>query len=99
MRLSGGQQQRITLARALVRRTPIICLDEPVSAQDPVIAKRIGENLAALEATTVLASTHSLSMLDNWTHVLVRSRGGGAGRGRLQGGGTWRSFCRPSCAR
>ena len=46
--LSGGQAQRLCLARVLMRRTPILLLDEPVSAQDNVMVSAFAQELAEL---------------------------------------------------
>ena len=62
--VSGGQAQRIGLARAfyaaLTSEIAILLLDEPISAQDSVRARKIGENLAALSGMgyTVVAVSH-----------------------------------------
>lgn len=62
--LSGGQQQRVALARCFVQKKPILLLDEPFSALDPVLRvamlERVSE-LAKLQNVTVLMVTHHVS--------------------------------------
>ena len=62
--LSGGQQQRVALARCFVQNKPILLLDEPFSALDPVLRVNMLErvrSLAKLEKVTVLMVTHHVS--------------------------------------
>lgn len=59
--LSGGERQRVAFARALVRKRPIMLLDEPFAALDPELRQQMGDLLAALhrdEGFTVLMITH-----------------------------------------
>jgi molybdate transport system ATP-binding protein len=61
--LSGGQQQRVTLARALVRMPDLLLLDEPLSALDTNMRKRLQEYLHTLrqhQDFTVIMVTHDL---------------------------------------
>jgi len=63
-KLSGGQQQRVALARCFVQNKPILLLDEPFSALDPVLRVNMLErvkSLAKRENVTVLMVTHDVS--------------------------------------
>jgi len=61
--LSGGQQQRVGVARALVADPPVLLMDEPFGAVDPVVRVRLQDEFVALQArlgTTVLFVTHDI---------------------------------------
>ena len=61
--LSGGQQQRIGVARALAADPPVLLMDEPFSAVDPVVRADLQEELLRLQAElakTVLFVTHDV---------------------------------------
>ncbi len=62
--LSGGQKQRVALARAIVRKPKILLLDEPLSALDTNMRKKLQDEIYKLHLkfglTTILVS-HSLS--------------------------------------
>ncbi|TWI29434.1 choline ABC transporter ATP-binding protein [Paracoccus sulfuroxidans] len=50
--LSGGMQQRVGLARAFATQAPILLMDEPFSALDPLIRTRLQDELLELQAKT-----------------------------------------------
>jgi ATP-binding cassette subfamily B protein len=57
--LSGGQQRRVAVARALLRDTPVLLLDEPTTGLDPAAETRLIDDLLASTAgKTVLLVTH-----------------------------------------
>jgi osmoprotectant transport system ATP-binding protein len=61
--LSGGQRQRVGVARALAADPPVVLMDEPFGAVDPVARGRLQEQFFALQrqlGTTVVLVTHDL---------------------------------------
>lgn len=73
--LSGGQKQRISLARALLANTPILLLDDALSAIDARTASCILNNLLKLKNQTVIWATHRLQGLEQANQILVLDRG------------------------
>jgi ATP-binding cassette subfamily C protein CydD len=63
LRLSGGQRQRIAIARAFLKDTPYVILDEPTSHLDPTSEAIVGEAIGRLSRTrTVLLITHRVAL-------------------------------------
>jgi len=61
--LSGGQQQRVGVARALAADPPILLMDEPYSAVDPIVREHLQDELLALQAKvrkTIVFVTHDI---------------------------------------
>ena len=61
--LSGGMQQRVGLARAFATQAPILLMDEPFSALDPLIRARLQDELLDLQAKlkrTIIFVSHDL---------------------------------------
>uniref|UniRef100_A0A023FM72 Putative multidrug resistance-associated protein/mitoxantrone resistance protein abc superfamily n=1 Tax=Amblyomma cajennense TaxID=34607 RepID=A0A023FM72_AMBCJ len=75
--LSGGQRQRINLARALYSDREIFLLDDPLSAVDTRVARRLLDRciLGALRGKTVFLVTHSMAALEQCQQILFL-RGG-----------------------
>ena len=75
--LSGGEWQRIALARAFVRRAPIVVLDEPTSAMDPWAESDWFDRFrASIGRSTALLITHrfTTAMRADIVHVLAEGR-------------------------
>lgn len=65
-RLSAGQRQRLTIARAVIRNTPVLILDEPTASLDAITEQRVLANLAEWGRNRVIfLITHRLSTIRN----------------------------------
>src|SRR5207248_4616679 len=75
-RLSGGERQRISLARAFLRNSPILILDEPTSSVDMQTEASIMEATDALmRGRTTFMIAHRLHTLKNCDLILVLDQG------------------------
>ncbi len=77
MNLSGGQKQRIAVARAIIRRKPILILDEGTSAIDMHTAYDIESSLLSIEGLTLITITHNLreENLQRYNQIIFMDRG------------------------
>ncbi|MDR1791918.1 MAG: ABC transporter ATP-binding protein/permease [Bacteroidales bacterium] len=74
--LSGGQRQRISIARALLRRPPVLIFDEATSALDATIEHDLQHDLQPIfEKTTVIIIAHRLSTVSNADEIIVLNNG------------------------
>ena len=74
--VSGGQKQRISIARALMRNSPILILDDSVSAVDTKTEKAILENLRATrQGKTTLLIAHRISTIRRMDKIIFVSDG------------------------
>ena len=76
VRFSGGQKQRLAIARALLRKTKILILDESTSAVDNIAQAKIMNSIKNLKnECTVIIVAHRLSTIINSDKILFLSRG------------------------
>ena len=76
VQLSGGQRQRIAIARAFLKDSPVLILDEPTSAVDAEAeAAILGAIRRLMRGRTVILITHRASLLEGCTALLVLEHG------------------------
>lgn len=76
LKISGGQRQRISIARAILKDTPIIIFDEPTSDLDAITESKLMKTFYELAKTkTVLIITHRLVHLKNVNKIAVMRNG------------------------
>ena len=75
--LSGGERHRLSIARALIRKTPILLLDEATSSLDNKVTTEIENSILEIQDLTVLVVTHKLnkSMLKKYNRILFMKNG------------------------
>ena len=74
--LSGGEKQRISIARALLKDTPIILLDEATASLDADNEHEIRKSLDKLiKNKTVITIAHKLNTIKNYDQIIVMSNG------------------------
>ena len=77
--LSGGQRQRIGLMRALMLDPPLLLMDEPLGALDPVTRYELQEQLKAIFdalGKTVIMVTHDMGEAAHFAHEILMMREG-----------------------
>jgi len=97
--LSGGERQRVSIARAILKDTPIILLDEATASVDPINERLIQEAIDSLvENKTLIIIAHRLTTIENADQVLVLSEGRIIERGvhadLVEAGGLYARFWR-----
>ena len=85
VRLSGGEKQRLSIARALLKKSPIILLDEATSSLDAETENKIQKAINFLtEGRTTVVIAHRLSTILNSDKIYVLDKGQAVGEGKHQ---------------
>jgi len=83
--LSGGERQFVAIARALLRDTNFLILDEATANLDAISSKNVLEAIYSLmEGRTTLMITHNLMQVGNFKHIIVMDQGRIVERGSYQ---------------
>jgi ABC-type multidrug transport system fused ATPase/permease subunit len=78
VKLSGGQRQRLDLARALVKKAPILILDEPTSNLDAESSEMFNKSISRIRKqadTTIIIIAHGLKSISNSDNIIVLNQG------------------------
>lgn len=76
IQLSGGQAQKLALARALYRNAPIVVLDEPTAAMDPIAEAEFYRNFRTIfQDKTCIFISHRLSSVISSDRIIVLQQG------------------------
>jgi len=75
--LSGGQKQRLSIARALIRKTPFLLLDEATSSLDNQVSTEIENSILDIQDLTAIVVTHKLNenILKRYDRILFMKAG------------------------
>ena len=75
--LSGGQKVRLAFARAVYADADIYLLDDPISAVDPKVARKIYKNVieGVLKGKTVILVTHQIDFVKNCENIILMEAG------------------------
>ena len=83
--LSGGQQQRLAIARALVKKAPILVMDEATSSLDAISENRIKKALRELQGeVTQILIAHRLSTIEHADKIIFLEKGRKIAEGTIQ---------------
>jgi subfamily B ATP-binding cassette protein MsbA len=83
IRLSGGEKQRLSIARAILKKSPIILLDEATSSLDAETENKIQKAITFLtKGKTTIVIAHRLSTILNADKIYVIDNGEVAGEGK-----------------
>ncbi len=83
--ISGGEKKRISLARAMLRKTPVLILDEPLANIDSENIDRIEDLILSIEDRAVILISHQMSgRLRSGMDKIIRLNGGGGDEKTLE---------------
>ena len=83
VRLSGGEKQRLSIARAILKKSPIILLDEATSSLDAETEDKIQKAITFLtKGRTTIVIAHRLSTILNSDKIYVIDKGSVVGEGK-----------------
>ena len=75
--LSGGEKQRISIARSLLRKSPVLLVDEATAALDAETAFHVSDSILDLEGLTRIVVTHTLDapLMKRYDRILALKNG------------------------